>query len=732
MPLTTKRYSDLPPYTQPLLLNETLTFMQGGVTSGGPISCVTGFRSFLSGQPNVDETGVTPSIAGVQAWVNLLAQNGWEGVWDCPVYCQIGQTVANTIIMPSNVSIRFTGAGVCITDGQGIPAFMFPACSDVTFTNLTVKYIPHPTLGSYGNNGAPAVNGGAIGTAANVFLQTTLKTYLQNQYNANHATGVNFSGTNAFPVGNSITNGSALLFIKGACNRVRFLGKSRFYVPDGATADQFIPAVCAVGQEWIAGSTVTSSTPQNPSTIDIPINVEFEDVEVDGAYFGFVGSAHNFIVKKSHFMRYSDLQASLAVDSTGQFIGGNGNWFAPPHAFYVWSVLAGLPCTHQNTDCLDDGTYVGINTRRSSTSGYMHSMKYEPANNGALVNFRCFRPDGAVQVLSAGNSTGKIVGLFASCNTTTGFAVNSGATPYSAQALVFPSSQPLLNCFIEATIVDTAPVPTNFPVGSDATAAHQNVIFNVNTIVQDYPATNYTGTSLSGNPNTGNYATGGVYPGFGFGGNGCQIYHNCTFVACTNVTQTFRGTLANQGATALTNSVFYVTVTGWRVFTLSGGQGFDGLKQRVIIGANGTNIGNRARVIDTSNGWMAEIDNNLETETWTQDGQFTMTAGATFNTGFQFPVTMAIVAAGWAVITGPLTGTGGSLTNAEIGTATIPNIVGGLNINTPNPRGLPPIATSYQASSLPIIISPVGGATAFAATGTFYCAVTGKQTSMVG
>jgi hypothetical protein len=674
-----------------------------------------GLQSFLSQYPGVDPTGTTDSHIAVQNWVNSLAGTTTTGVWDCPCYCQMGTTVANPIIMKSQTAITFTGTGLCITDGLGIPCFHFPGCSDVTFTDLTIKYIPNPTLGSYGNVGAPASMGGPIGTAANVFLQTTIKNYLQSQYNANPATGVNFNGATAYPVGNSITNGSAILFIKGQCNRIRFLGKTRAYVADNATADQFIPVFCAVGQEWLPGTTVTSSTPQNTSTIGIPANVEVEDVELDGYLMGFVGIAENLIVKNSHFIRYSDLQANLSVDPTGQFIGGNNNWFAPPHAFYVWSALTGFQCTHHNTYFLDEGVYVGIVTRRSAMSGFLHSMKFEPGNGSTMVNFRGFRPDGGIQVLSAGNADGEIVDVYIECNTNTGMAVNAGAQALPSSGLVFPSSSPLLNVFIQARVVDTAAVPSQFPVGSDATIAHQNLFFNCETIVQDYPATNYTGTSLSGNQNTGSYAT-GLYPGFGIAGSTCYIDHKCMFNACTNVTQTFRGTLANQGAITLTNSVFRVTVTGWRLIASN----YDALKQRVLVGSGtlAANTGNTISFLDVTNGQRVEADNDTATETWTQSTVGTMlTPGATFNPGFgNIPNTFSITKAAWKCLT-PIIGTGGPLTSVEMGYTGSPGAVAtGLVVTTSNPRGIPAFSPVALPGTETIIITPVGGATGFTTT----------------
>ena len=694
------------------------------LAGGGGATPVTQsyLSQFKSSGVGVDPTGVIPSQTVVQAWINSLAGGAAEGIWDCPVYCQMGQLNQNTIFISSNTYVRFTSQGVCITDGIGVTTFLI-ACgiNDVYFTNFTMKYIPS-TGGSYGNLGAPVAGGGPVLTAASNFANITLLNYLQAAY-VPGVSGVSFS-SGGTPIWSGPTNASAIFRLKGNCNRIKFLGKTRAYAPPNATADQFIPVFMALDPEWLPGSAVTSGTPQTIGvTMQYPASVEFESVELDGFLMGFVGAPQYFLAKHSHFMRYSDLQANLSTDPTGAFIGGNGNWFAPPHAFYLYA--AGAKITSHLSNLLDDGTYVGIVTRRSGSSGIMHSIKLEPANFSSVTNARIFRPDGAIQVLSQGAANGKIEGLFAIVDTRVGYAVNSGALPFTPTGLLFPSAQPLIGCFISARVIDIAPVPTGFPVGSDSQSAHQNLIFNVETIVQDWPLTAYIGTSLSGNNSTSAYNVG--YPGFGFGGNGVQVDHRLTMVACT-ATQTFRGTLANQGAVALINSTFYVTVTGWRAITTN----LDNLKQRILAGAGGTNTGNRLRVIDSTNGWEADVSNNREIESYTQSGVFNTTATANISTGFLFPSQMSITEAAWDVLT-TLTGTGGSLTGTELGwTGTAGAIVTGLNVNTTQ-NGIPYFSpVSLGGSNQTVLVTPTGGATAFATGGVFWVSVTGKRMSLVG
>jgi len=69
---------------------------------------------------------------------------------------------------------------------------------------------------------------------------------------------------------------------------------------------------------------------------------------------------------------------------------------------------------------------------------------------------------------------------------------------------------------------------------------------------------------------------------------------------------------------------------------------YAGYVQRILLGQGGKATGTRARVVDVSNGWEANIENGLETITWTQSVVWTPAAGATSNLPMTFPT-------GWSI-----------------------------------------------------------------------------------
>ncbi len=189
------------------------------------------------------------------------------------------------------------------------------------------------------------------------------------------------------------------------------------------------------------GTAVTASTPIDVAHTSLPYNLYWNDFVLDGFLMGWVGGAVNSNFSNITLIRYSDLQNSLANDPDGLYVGGLGNWFSPPHGFYIFidPSVAFYGVYSIFTNILDEGVYVGVVTRRSISSGFLHSLKTSLSNGTRINGYISNRPDGMFQVDQDGGANGYAAGMVASYVSTTNTATNSGAAASGTQAITFPA-----------------------------------------------------------------------------------------------------------------------------------------------------------------------------------------------------------------------------------------------------------------------------------------------------
>ena len=465
------------------------------------------------------------------------------------------------------------------------------------------------------------------------------------------------------------------------------------------------------------------STLYNTSTQCLPTNCRFTNILFDGYFMGWVGSSLNCEWIDCTSIRYSDFQNSVANDPLGNMIGLVGYWTAPPHWFYFANDNV------FNSNCIikqsyDAGEYVGSSVHRSSSSGIITSMKLGPQYGSVVDGFDCFRAEGILQVTTAGNPNGRLENLYAIANTTSTFIVKPGDSAVGAYAMVFPANEALFDVFIAGKFEDSAPVPCNFIVGSDSTSAHSNTEVNFNCLVQDYPATAFSYVNTAGITVTSGYNTG--YPGIGFAGTGNKVTVTVKFANFTNVTQTFRGVIANQGSTVSNQTLWNVEIIGWRTLV---GPTIDYYKSRIIIAgsgaANNTNIVNQT---DVNNQLVPQVRGAKMAETWVQDGVFPPTAGASYATSMVFPNTFSVTD---AVYENGSTPPAGPTTYSLGDSASATRILASMATNATNNPFLPRVSPIALVNSPTTVLLTANGSN-FTGTGTIYIAVEGQRSSVSG
>jgi hypothetical protein len=709
---------------------------------------------YLSTYAGIDPTGVLDSHAAVQAAFNAAAAANKTLKWDCPVYCKMGTTYANAIFIPSSLSVEFSAEGACITDNIGFPCFSGIDAINVTFTNLTLQYIAS-SIGAFGDQTQTTIQTAASGynnvTAAAYMTSVLGNTFGSGMtpgyagltpscsifYMSGAATGWQFLGKTTFavpagvnasafmpvvlgmglnwfagitvpsaPISGITLAASAVVTITtgGSSNPFAVNGTVTFSAVAGMTQiNGVVGTITAIGgssgawtittninsaafSAWTSGGTVLSSNTAVNSAY--PSEMLIEDLLIDGALMGLTGTIKNVQINNFRSIRYSDLQTSAGAN-----VGGVGTWFAPPHASYCVSDNAhGFRYGPFNIlNMIDEGVYVGAATRRGVGSGYINSIKFEPSGNSTLNTTLCQRPDGWVQVVSAGYSTGSIRGELITLDTST---LQTGGQTGASFAMVFPSANAITDCFIYANIIDTAAVPKGCPVQADVGTGHTNLFMDIRLVVPDYPV----GAAYS--------------PGFGVAGIGNHIEVKYNFTAFTNTTFSFLQMLT-LGSAQTQNSTFEWETTGWPLFN---GSNLESAKPRLIILGTGypavdNGGGNRVRYLDVNNQYEYFGEGWISKEIWKQGQMCVPTAGTTFTSSVIFPSGFALDYASFFVYQN--FGTANGLTGIQAGWSGTPtalfagatqSITTGGNTNYPITA---PVALGGSARTL--LLTAVGG-----------------------
>lgn len=429
------------------------------------------------------------------------------------------------------------------------------------------------------------------------------------------------------------------------------------------------------------------ATPISAYTGTPPSDIVFDSLTLDGFCMGATGALIGVHVKKYRTRRYSDAQNSIANDPLGLQVGSLSYWFAPPHALYC--TQPAYSCYHWFDDWVDDGPYVGLATRRSTASGTLQACKMTLSNN-TYVNIVSSRPDGAVQVSSDLQSNGKLR-VKSTYVSTASWAVNAGGQPGHAAAIAFPGGNPINEAFIDFNLIDTAPVPIGFPLGSDGNVNHVGVVGKGSIVVQDWPATAYTVANSAGY--TGAAATYNVSnPSFGFAGNNNNFDVDIAFAACTS-TQIIKGCFVNSGSAVSQGGIYKLKISGWR--SLAGNA--ENLKQRIVPGGNFT--GNTIDILDTTNNMRLLFEDGMVDEIYKQGLIVVPSAGATSAvTLMPVPTTAGVESYSWAVWQTALNGATSVNLGWVSGSATA-------------------IASALPVAALSTPISPMGSPLAVGGTG---------------
>lgn len=718
---------------------------------------------YLSQFPGIDPTGTINSRAAVNSALQAAARTNTTLMWDCPVYINIGTNPNAPIFVSSNTNVQFTNTGKIYSDGLGLPTFCFINCHDCTWKDVRFQYCAGTApsangIGSQYSFGALAAPYGAtsgpVVAAASGFNTTQLTNYLA----ANSGNSFSSGGTALW---SGPTNASAAFMIRGNSYRLYFTGsKSRFYVADNLLACYFIPTLFAMDAQWNANLRgITSATVASAANTTVPSEIYFNNVTIDGCLMGIVGGPSSWQGNNIVSLRYSDLQ-----DASGGNVGGTGTPYAPPHLIYTISNFVGTQT--RLYDVQDQGIYVGTATRRSTSSGYLNSIKCSPHNGSVIDGYTSLRPDGGWDVVTDAFSGG---GSFRNIYVRHDTSVGAGNF-----AIRFPGSPPLVDVDIHLEALDIAAVPQAFPINGDGTLTNTGNNLSYRVTVQDWP-------------NTGAYAA--LYPGFGTGGNNNKISMELIMLNCTSA-QTLRGSLCNQGNATATASSFDLTVVGWRQVpitltssltsgatsaaltanwpypngvyntwfsdgeqravtyangantatwtgalnnnvtavatgSLINSTNFNGFRQRVLIAQGGAAFANRMKLIDTSSGIEQTVENGVVTESWTQYWAGTPT-GATYATNIVFDATWAIDRVGWSVTTALDTTNG--LTSVGVGwTGSATALLSAQGITAGTDTAIPAFSPiPLGGSTRTILLTPTAGT--FGTTGQLQLSVRGTRT----
>lgn len=634
-------------------------------------------RAALSRFAGIDTTGATPSNAGIQTAFNFCAANGIELFWDCPAYISCAVNFNGAVFVPSFLKVRFTGTGVLICDSMLSPVLVMANAHDWRFENFTLSYITNGTTGAFGDFAMTT-----SGPNAGIFNDQALKNYLI-------ANCGNTFGAGGSAIWGGPPPGGGLIMITGNSYRGYFTGKGRISVADAALPSQYIPVFCCLTTQWNVGLTnITGSTIPSNLNASIPSEIYFKGLEIDGYWMGWVGGANAVFFEDIVAKRYSDMQ-----DSSAGTIGGPSAIFAPPHLFYLQSGTT-LPCRAMYANITDQGIYTGGN-RRSSGSGYINSIKFEPGSGSSIRGYRSYRPHGFADFLGHGFALGEATGIHVEMDTSAGTSVSVsanaamllGATSCTilttggwawaggsfqatfsngdVRTITAVANNPSINwtgglssaCTPAFTVA--AVVGPNFALRNPSSSSMTDVtvdmdVIDTATVPAVFPIFSDNGighTNVHFNCRVMQNDYPGAYqPGFVICGSGNIVKIKYILGACTS-TSPSNGALRIQGGASMNNCYHEMEVVGWRLFNSTN---LESLKHRFGLqaGTGGllVSAGNRGRVLDVTNGWELIWDNGLARESWTQRQIITPGAGASATSSIAFPTGFAAEAA-WSTQT---------------------------------------------------------------------------------
>lgn len=324
---------------------------------------------------------------------------------DCPLYFHVGMDIARPIFIDNGTSVNFKGSGLIIVDNVLIPSFVIANSSNINLSNWKIQYdggmsVDNET-GGYYQDGVWVKYGG-LTPPSHAFNNITLKNWLT--INRNVRFGVNTSTLWTGPA-----DAMAIFYLKGDTYNVN-INNMNVFVSDTTSPNKFIPMVFSLNPGEVSNVSISQDSLISKPEYNVPHDVTFTNINLDGYYFGWHGSAQNMKIESVTANRYSDLQ-----DSSGNNVGGIGKWFSPPHLFYFnYQPTWDKSLSNNNLsiyNVIDNGMRLGKPRDKEEDtiiSGHIVSLKIQ-ANNSIINNYISYRPDGLLDVLSSENLTIKNV-----------------------------------------------------------------------------------------------------------------------------------------------------------------------------------------------------------------------------------------------------------------------------------------------------------------------------------
>jgi hypothetical protein len=391
------------------------------------------------------------------------ANSAFTLVVDCPVRLHIASDIAKPIFIDDGTAVQFASSGSFIVDNVLQPAFVIADSSNVTLTNWSVEYVGglpvNPDVGGYELNGQFVPMSGTV-QPAQAFNNLRLTPWLTAHRNLTFAHGVTSEWVGP-------TNMSAVFFVTGDVSDLQVTGL-KMSVPADAGGDSFIPMAFSLSENFKANQAVTASTPATAEYRAVPHNLQFSNIDFDGTYMGWQGTAQNAVFSNIQSHRYGDLQ-----DANGANVGGVGKWFAPPHLFYLNYPSDGDPALFnsniQITSVVDDGPRIGVARDRGGSdtiSGYALSLKLGCVS--CLVNgYQTTRPDGFLDLLESN-----------------GLTIENATATYDSAFLNnlypgwrFPSASASTNVTVQSvTLTDTAAASIQPPIGNASQPGNKDIV----------------------------------------------------------------------------------------------------------------------------------------------------------------------------------------------------------------------------------------------------------------
>ena len=318
-------------------------------------------------------------------------------VIDCPVKIHVGMDIARPIFIDDGTTVVFAKGGLFITDNVFVPTWVMANVKQVRMTGWRVRYVggmpTDPETGGYSQNGNWVAIAGNFRPGA-AFHNKILTPWL-----AEHR-GIRFIGGRD-AVWSGPGAASAMFLLVGETSDVTIEGM-KLFVPPNAGGDRFIPMAFFSAAGFRSGTRVDASTPITNVTAAVPRRIRMSDIDIDGCYMGFDGTYPDSTFTRITSRRYGDLQGPNGEDP-----GGKGNWFAPPHLFYLNTRPGTQGLENRNvhiSDVTDLGIRSGVarDTTPGKLSGYALSLKIG-ADDSSVVNYLSNRPDGFLDLLASRN-----------------------------------------------------------------------------------------------------------------------------------------------------------------------------------------------------------------------------------------------------------------------------------------------------------------------------------------